>query len=74
MRDDSEILARFSDKMNDAPLFIGWWYYLAVAKKLPIAAQVFQFWYYALYPQTLAAEADTTGIFQLFPDLKMGES
>ncbi len=71
VRNDDEILSNFSDKRNDVPLFIGWWDYLAVAKRLPIAAQVFQIWYYTLYPQSLASDADTTGIFELFPELKI---
>src|SRR5262245_2088487 len=34
-REDEELLRRFSDEVNDAALFIGWWDYLSCQKKLP---------------------------------------
>lgn len=47
-RDDTDTLASFSDTKNDAALFVGWWDYCAVTQKLPLPAQVFQVWWYAL--------------------------
>src|SRR3954464_14557601 len=43
-RSDEELLARFDDTQNDAALFVGWWDYATLQKKLPVAAQVFQVW------------------------------
>ena len=46
-RDDEKLLARFDDTKNHTALFVGWWDYAAVQKKMPVAAQVFQVWWYA---------------------------
>jgi hypothetical protein len=42
---------------------------MALQKKLPISAQVFQLWWYALNEKKLAADADLDGIRTAFPDL-----
>jgi hypothetical protein len=47
VRDDTATLAAFDDIANDGALFIGWWDYHAVTKRLPLPVQVFQVWYYA---------------------------
>jgi hypothetical protein len=40
-RDDRELLANFSDEMNEPILFIGWFDYGMAADKLPVEAQAF---------------------------------
>jgi hypothetical protein len=70
-RDDAELFARFDDTVNDSSLFIGWWDYQSAAQgRLPVAAQVFQVWYYAVYEEKLAPDADFARIRQLFPDIR----
>jgi hypothetical protein len=59
-REDSELLERFDDEVNDQALFIGWYDYRLAVGALPIEAQVFQIWYFALYPEKLNPEVDTT--------------
>jgi hypothetical protein len=49
-RQDSDLLERFEDEVNDHTLFIGWYDYMLAVYALPIEAQVFQIWYFALYP------------------------
>jgi hypothetical protein len=69
MRDDSETLAAFDDTKNDAALFIGWWDYQKVTGKLPLPAQVFQLWWYALNERKVAPEADMAVIRKAFPGI-----
>jgi hypothetical protein len=47
-REDEELLKGFDDRQNNIALFIGWWDYLSLLKKLPVAAQVFQAWWFSL--------------------------
>ncbi len=68
-RDDDDLLANFSDRDNDAPLFVGWLDYLTVAKKLPVEVQVFQAWWYALNENKLVPNADLTPFRTVFPDI-----
>src|SRR5262245_51610129 len=70
VREDAELLARFSDVNNDVALFVGWWDYMKVQKRLPIAAQVFQIWWYALNEERLSPDADLGKIRTAFPDLR----
>ena len=44
MRDDEALMAAFSDRRNDAVLFMGWLDYLNFVGRLPVEAQVFQVW------------------------------
>src|SRR5262249_6891256 len=68
-REDRDLLERFEDEVNDHTLFIGWYDYMLAVRALPIEAQIFQVWYFALYPEKLNPEVDTT-IHQLhFPML-----
>jgi hypothetical protein len=69
VRDDSETLAAFNDTKNDAALFVGWWDYYAVTKALPLPAQVFQVWWYALNEGKLVPEADLDEIRRAFPNI-----
>ncbi len=68
-RDDTELLNAFDDSKNDAVLFIGWWDYNALQKRLPIAVQVFQVWFYALNEEKLATGTDLKPIRSIFGDI-----
>jgi hypothetical protein len=68
-RDDAATLAAFDDTKNDAALFVGWWDYQAVTKKLPLHVQVFQVWWYALNEGKLAPETDMEEIRKVFPGI-----
>src|SRR5262245_14136594 len=68
-RQDSELLERFGDEVNDHTLLIGWHDYQQAVGTLPIEAQIFQAWYFALYPEKLNPEVDTTTHQRLFPML-----
>jgi hypothetical protein len=69
-RDDTSLFERFDDLQNDHMLFIGWYDYAIVAKALPVEAQVFQIWYFALYPEKLDPKLDRTPYKTNFPGLK----
>jgi hypothetical protein len=69
-REDEELLARFGDANNDVALFIGWWDYMTVQKRLPVAAQVFQVWWYALNEEKLSPDADLEVMRAAFPDIR----
>jgi hypothetical protein len=69
-REDEKLLQRFDDTQNDAALFIGWFDYAVFQKKLPIAAQVFQVWWYALNEEKLTSDADFATIRARFPDIR----
>lgn len=47
-RDDSELFAMFSDEANDFHLFMGWHDYGMVKGEMPLEAQCFQAWFFAL--------------------------
>jgi hypothetical protein len=68
-REDSELLERFGDDVNDHALLIGWHDYVLAVGALPIEAQIFQVWYFALYPEKLNPEVDTRIYQRLFPML-----
>jgi len=68
-RDDHELMKSFSDDQNDMPLFMGWFDYVQVTKKLPISVQVFQVWWYALNEDKLIHGANRDGIRSLFPNI-----
>jgi hypothetical protein len=69
-REDEELLAQFSDINNDVALFVGWWDYMTVQKRLPVAAQVFQVWWYALNEEKLSPDADIGVVRTAFPDIR----
>src|SRR5262245_5016313 len=69
-REDEELLARFSDINNDVALFVGWWDYMTVQKRLPVAGQVFQVWWYALNEEKLSPDADLGVVRTAFPDIR----
>ncbi|MCK1709083.1 MULTISPECIES: hypothetical protein [unclassified Bradyrhizobium] len=68
-RADEQLLASFSDINNDVALFVGWWDYMTVQKRLPVAAQVFQVWWYALNEDKLSPDADLGVVRTAFPDI-----
>jgi hypothetical protein len=70
-RDDDATLAAFGDETNDAALFIGWHDYSAVTGRLPLPAQVFLLWYYALNEEKLAPGSDLEVSRKLFPAIMM---
>ncbi len=53
-RDDIQIFGKFDDSRNDHALFVAWHDYGCCTEKLPIAAQVLQVWYYAMYPERVS--------------------
>src|SRR5215510_3577682 len=55
-REDSELLERFGDEVNDHTLYIGWHDYMLAVGILPIEAQIFEAWYFALYLEKLNPE------------------
>ena len=69
VRDDTATLAAFDDTANDAALFVGWWDYQMVTKKLPLPVQVFQVWWYALNEDKLTPGADTSTIRKVFTNI-----
>lgn len=69
VRDDEAVLESFDDRSNDFILFQGWWDYLSLVRKLPVAAQVFQVWWYALNDEKLSPQADRVTIERVFPGL-----
>jgi len=70
-RDDGEILSAFKDNQNDAALFVAWRDYQAVTGKLPVAAQVFQVWWYSLNENKLGPLADIERIRSPFPNINL---
>jgi hypothetical protein len=74
-RGDDEVshnrpLSDFSDLQNDDALLVGWYDLMLAFKKLPIQAQVFQSWYFALHPDKLSSQADVSRYETLFPRLR----
>lgn len=68
-RDDEALLVAFDDWHNDALLFIGWSDLLAATGRCPVEVQVFQVWFYASYPEKLAATEDAARFSTAFPGL-----
>jgi hypothetical protein len=66
----SRLTGGFSDLQNDHALLAGWYDLMLAVKKLPIEAQVFQSWYFALYPDKLGSKADVSRYETLFPGLR----
>jgi hypothetical protein len=64
------LMSSFNDLQNDHALLVGWYDLMSVSRKLPIEVQVFQFWYFALYPDQLGSEADVSRYEALFPRLR----
>lgn len=71
--DDVELLNRFNDRQNDAVLFGGWHDYMIIRKRLPIEAQVFQVWWYAIYESKLRPSANLERSHEIFPKIRDAE-
>jgi len=68
-RDDDALMAEFSDRTNDAVLFMGWLDYMQLAKTLPVEVQVFQVWWYATNEDKMHPDSDPTPYRSLFPGI-----
>jgi hypothetical protein len=68
-RDDEELMAGFTDEMNDTVLFMGWLDYQLLTKRLPVEVQVFQVWWYATHEKSLTPDVDPTPFRNVFPDI-----
>ena len=55
--------------LRTTPIFIGWHDYFAVTGRLPLPAQVFQLWYFALNEEKLVPSANFDTIRAAFPAL-----
>lgn len=69
-RDDHKLFEKFTDEKNDHALFVGWYDYVLAVGTMPIEAQAFQAWYFALYPDKLNPDIDAAPYETLFPNLK----
>lgn len=69
-RADQDLLDQFNDETNNHMLFVGWHDYMRATSTLPLEAQVFHVWYFALYPDKLNPKVDTRQFENIFPDLK----
>ena len=69
-RDDRKLLERFNDLQNDHTLFVGWYDYMLAVKSMPIEAQVFQAWYFTLYPEKLNPSVDRARYDAIFSRLR----
>jgi len=70
LKEDQELLSSFSDKLNDYILLISWSDYSFYTKKMPIEAQVFQTWFFAIHDETLAPNIDKKKYQNIFPNIK----
>ena len=71
LREDKELLNEFNDEVNDHVLFIGWHDLMLATAAMPIEAQVFQAWYFSMYPEKLNADFPIEKIDRFFPLLKL---
>jgi hypothetical protein len=68
-REDEGLMADFSDRANDAVLFMGWLDYMQRESRLPVEVQVFQVWWYATNEGSMAHNVDPTPYRSIFPDI-----
>lgn len=68
-RDDADLLAAFSDAANEHALLIGWLDLGTATGSMPIEAQVFQAWFFALHPESLGPDARIEGPKRIFPSI-----
>lgn len=69
-REDEALIADFSDRSNDAVLFMAWGDYLRLVGRIPIEAQVLQIWFSATNEGKMAAGVDPTPWRSLFPGIE----
>jgi hypothetical protein len=67
-RDDADLIDSLSDEQNEMLLFTGWGDYGGFGGALPVAAQVFQVWWYALNEAKMAPGIDRAWR-NVFPDI-----
>ena len=65
-RQDEEVIQQFDDAVNDHVLYLGWHDYMLATTSLPVEAQVFQMWYFALYPQKISQPSAVDQAVQWF--------
>lgn len=68
-REDTALLAAFSDEQNDHALLVGWYDYMIAVGHMPIEAQAFQMWYFAKFPEKLNSSVSAAPYQALFPAL-----
>ena len=71
-RDPDGVLTGFSDESNDSVLILAVEDYIRFRKKSPIEFQVYQIWYFAIYPEKLSERYSINhkpDFEQLFPDI-----
>jgi hypothetical protein len=66
-RDDTQIMADFSDIQNDDRLFIGWFDYVNAGNSHPIESHGFQSWYMAMHPERLQSPEGRALLGELDP-------
>lgn len=70
-KDVEKELFGFSDADNDHMLFVVWYDYMMSDAPLPIEAQVFQIWYFEMYPEKLDPQyVLAEGRTQVFPEIQ----
>lgn len=69
-RDDDEILQNFRDDHNDHVLFIGWYDYMRAVECYPVGAQVFQLWYFGMYPDKVNSAPAVAHAVKVFGKLQ----
>lgn len=69
-RADKETLDAFSDVKNDAPLILAWMDYERITRRMPIAAQAFQCWFFALYEEKLQLTLSRDSYRRAFPGIR----
>ena len=52
--------------MNDHFLFIGWYDYAQAVRMLPLEAQLFQLWYFAMNPEKVADTSVVENALHMF--------
>lgn len=70
-RNDAELLADFNDAANEHALLIGWLDLGTATGSMPIEAQVFQAWFFAVHPENLAPDARINGPDEIFPGIRL---
>ncbi|NKM36650.1 hypothetical protein [Rhizobium laguerreae] len=70
VRDDEALMDDFTDTANDAVLFGGWLDYLLITKRLPVEAQVFQVWWFAMNPKSMNPNVDPSPWQSIFPKIE----
>ena len=73
IREDASLLAEFSDVQNDTVIWEGWHDYQLLTGVLPVEAQVFQVWHFAINEDKLAPEVDKDPYRKIFLNIQTDE-